>query len=137
MNTESSALKHLLAVLTVEHSQHKNIDEGDEERRVRVELLLLHEHVCSVTQVEVQHYDAHPAESPERSLWPEGGSRGGGLLLFEALHVCGDMPAVVVAAEEMEDQEDDENSQEKNGWQFLEEVWRGNCLAAGAVNGPQ
>lgn len=56
---------YLLGILTVEHPEHKYIDERDEERRVGVELLLFHEHICSVTKVKIAHDDAHPAERLE------------------------------------------------------------------------
>lgn len=73
---------HLLAVLTVEHSQDKYIDERDEERGVCVELLLFHEHICSVTKVKIAHDDAHPAEGLEGHLLTQGESCSRWLLLL-------------------------------------------------------
>lgn len=73
---------HLLAVLTVEHSQDKYIDERDEERGVCVELLLFHEHICSVTKVKIAHDDAHPAEGLKGRLMTQGESCSCWLLLL-------------------------------------------------------
>lgn len=76
------ARSHLFAILTVEQPQDKYIDERDEECGVCVELLLLHEHICSITKVEVSHYDPHPAEGLERRLWTQGDSCSRWLLLL-------------------------------------------------------
>lgn len=59
---KTSVPSHLFGVLVVEHSQDKDVDKGDEERGVGVELLLLHEHVGPVAEVEIAHDEAHPAE---------------------------------------------------------------------------
>lgn len=80
--TGNHLLSYLLAVLIVKDSQHKYIDERDKECGVCVELLLLHEHICSVTEVKIAHDDAHPAKSLERCLWTQGYSCSCWLLLF-------------------------------------------------------
>ena len=114
---------HLLAVLTVEHSQYKDIDERDEECRVCVELLLFHEHICSVTKVEIAHDDAHPAEGLEGRLRTQGDGCSRWLLLLEALHVWGHRSAVAVVAKKVEDHEDERRAQEETRRKLLEEVW--------------
>lgn len=101
-----STLSYLLAVLTVKHSQDEYIDERDEECGVCVELLLFHEHICSVTKVKIAHDDAHPAERLEGRLWTQGDSCSRWLLLLQALHIRGHRSAVAVVAKDVEDQED-------------------------------
>lgn len=50
---------YLSAVLIVEDSQNENVDKRDEKGRMCVEFLFLHKDVCPVTEVEVQHDEAH------------------------------------------------------------------------------
>ena len=80
-----------------------------------VELLLLHEHICSVTQIEISHDDAHPAEGLEQLLEAGAGSCSRRLLLLQALHVRGHMAAVTVVAEDVEDDEDHGRAEEEEG----------------------
>lgn len=59
-----------------------------------VELLLLHEDVGPVTQVEVSHDEAHLTHGLERSLVAERRRRRGRLLLLATLHVGGSGPGL-------------------------------------------
>ncbi|TNN72152.1 hypothetical protein EYF80_017580 [Liparis tanakae] len=120
-----------------EQSQHKYIDKRDEERGVGVELLLLHEHVCSVTEVEIAHDDAHLAEGLERRLWAQRGDCGRRLLLLEALDVRRRESPVMVVAEDVEDQQGHGRAHEETRRQLLQEVRGRQRLAAGAVDGPE
>lgn len=78
-----------------------------------VELLLFHEHVCSVTKVKIAHDDAHPAQGLEGSLWTQGDSCNCWLLLLQALHVWGHRSSGAVVAKDVEDQEHQGRAQEE------------------------
>lgn len=127
---------YLLAVVAEEDSQHQDVDQRDEEGGVRVELVLLHEDVGAVAQVEVGHDDAHPDHSLQAEPESRGSGRRGRLPLLQALHVGGHGPAVAPVAQQLQQQQQQRRSQEEAAQELLQRVGGRQRLAAGALNGP-
>lgn len=127
---------YLLAVLAEEESQHQDVDQRDEEGGVRVELVLLHEDVGTVAQVEVGHDDAHPDHGLQAQPESRGARRRGRLPLLQALHVGGHGPAMAPVTQHLQQQQKQGRAQEEAGQELLQQVGGRQRLAAGALDGP-
>ena len=131
-------LSHLLGALVEEQPQNDDVHQRHEEGGVRVELLLLHERVGAVAEVEVRHDHAHAAQRLERRREPRGPRGRGGLPLLQALHVRGHWPVAVAAvAHGVEPQQHQRAAQEDARRQLLQQAGGPGPLTAGAVDGPR
>lgn len=127
----------LFCTFVVEDSQHEDIDDRDEERRVGIKLVLLHVQVCSVAEIEVTHDQAQFADGEEGDFQGGGGRGGGGwLLLLPALYVCTHPALPVLAPLDHGDRHVScDGEREETNRQLLDDGEGGSGLAARAIDG--